>query len=81
MALVAMVIGLPLFFEIGLVLMVPIIFVMAQRSGQLLLPPHPGPLIAVGALHADLGLTRVLGFAIAVPAVILASRVSACPCR
>jgi len=37
MALVAMVIGLPLFFEVGLVLMVPIIFVMAQRSGQPLL--------------------------------------------
>ncbi|MEX5378538.1 GntP family permease, partial [Escherichia coli] len=89
MALVAMVIGLPLFFEVGLVLMVPLIFVMAQRSGQpllriaipalagmttlhALLPPHPGPLIAVGALHADLGLTMLLGLAIAIPAVILA---------
>lgn len=89
MALVAMVIGLPLFFEVGLVLMVPIIFVMAQRSRQpllriaipalagmttlhALLPPHPGPLIAVGALHADLGLTMLLGLVIAIPAVILA---------
>ncbi|APQ10669.1 gluconate transporter [Pseudomonas oryzihabitans] len=89
MALVAMVIGLPLFFEVGLVLMVPIIFVMAQRSGQpllriaipalagmttlhALLPPHPGPLIAVAALHADLGLTMLLGLVIAIPAVILA---------
>ena len=25
-----------------------------------LLPPHPGPLIAVGALHADLGTTMLL---------------------
>jgi GntP family gluconate:H+ symporter len=89
MALVAMVIGLPLFFEVGLVLMVPIIFVMARQSKQPLLkiaipalagmttlhalmPPHPGPLIAVGALHADLGTTMLLGFIIAVPAVILA---------
>ncbi|SEJ97232.1 gluconate:H+ symporter [Pseudomonas sp. NFR16] len=89
MALVAMVIGLPLFFEVGLVMMVPIIFVMARQSGQPLLkiaipalagmttlhalmPPHPGPLIAVSALHADLGLTMLLGFCIAVPAVILA---------
>ena len=89
MALVAMVIGLPLFFEVGLVLMVPIIFVMTQRSGQpllriaipalagmttlhALLPPHPGPLIAVGSLHADLGLTMLLGLVIAIPAVILA---------
>ncbi|TYK57370.1 gluconate:H+ symporter [Pseudomonas synxantha] len=89
MALVAMVIGLPLFFEVGLVMMVPIIFVMAKRSNQPLLkiaipalagmttlhalmPPHPGPLIAVGALHADLGLTMLLGLCLAVPAVILA---------
>ncbi|MDY7548365.1 gluconate:H+ symporter [Glaciimonas sp. CA11.2] len=89
MAAVAMVIGLPLFFEVGLVMMVPIIFVIARRSGQPLLkiaipalagmttlhalmPPHPGPLIAVSALHADLGLTMMLGFIIAVPAVILA---------
>ncbi|TVT88239.1 gluconate:H+ symporter [Pseudomonas sp. RGB] len=89
MALVAMVIGLPLFFEVGLVMMVPIIFVMAKRSNQPLLkiaipalagmttlhalmPPHPGPLIAVSALHADLGMTMLLGFCLAVPAVILA---------
>jgi len=89
MALVAMVIGLPLFFEVGLVMMVPIIFVMAKRSNlpllkiaipalagmttlHALMPPHPGPLIAVGALHADLGLTMLLGFCLAVPAVILA---------
>jgi GntP family gluconate:H+ symporter len=37
-----------------------------------LMPPHPGPLIAVSALHADLGLTMLLGFCVAVPAVILA---------
>jgi GntP family gluconate:H+ symporter len=89
MAVVAMIIGLPLFFEVGLVLMVPIIFVMARQSSQPLLkiaipalagmttlhalmPPHPGPLIAVSALHADLGLTMLLGFTLAVPAVILA---------
>lgn len=36
------------------------------------LPPHPGPLIAVSALHADLGLTMLLGLSIAIAAVILA---------
>lgn len=89
MALVAIIVGLPLFFEVGLVMMVPIIFVMARRSKQpilriaipalagmttlhALLPPHPGPLIAVSALHADLGLTLGLGLIVAVPAVILA---------
>lgn len=76
-------------FEVGLVLMVPIIFVIARQSGQPLLkvaipalagmtalhalmPPHPGPLIAVSALHADLGLTMLLGLCLAIPAVILA---------
>ncbi|WP_423915082.1 SLC13 family permease, partial [Caballeronia sp.] len=89
MALVAIIIGLPLFFEVGLVMMVPIIFVMARRSKQpilriaipalagmtalhALLPPHPGPLIAVSALHADLGITMALGIIVAIPAVILA---------
>jgi gluconate:H+ symporter, GntP family len=89
MALVAVIIGLPLFFEVGLVMMVPIIFVMARRSKQpilliaipalagmttlhALLPPHPGPLIAVSALHADLGITLGLGFIVALPAVVLA---------
>ncbi|RAU47347.1 MULTISPECIES: gluconate:H+ symporter [unclassified Pseudomonas] len=89
MAMVAMIIGLPLFFEVGLVMMVPIIFVMARQSNlpllkiaipalagmttlHALMPPHPGPLIAVSALHADLGLTMLLGICIAVPAVILA---------
>lgn len=92
MALVAIIVGLPLFFEVGLVMMVPIIFVMARRSQQpilriaipalagmttlhALLPPHPGPLIAVSALHADLGLTLGLGLIVAIPAVILAGPV------
>lgn len=89
MAFVAIIVGLPLFFEVGLVMMVPIIFVMARRAKQpilriaipalagmttlhALLPPHPGPLIAVSALHADLGLTLGLGLIVALPAVILA---------
>jgi gluconate:H+ symporter, GntP family len=89
MAFVAIIVGLPLFFEVGLVMMVPIIFVMARRSKQpilriaipalagmttlhALLPPHPGPLIAVSALHADLGLTLGLGLIVALPAVVLA---------
>ncbi|MGF6787338.1 H+/gluconate symporter-like permease [Paraburkholderia sp. 35.1] len=32
-----------------------------------LLPPHPGPLIAVSALHAYLGLTLGLGLIVALP--------------
>lgn len=89
MALVGAVIGLPMFFEIGLVLLIPVIILVARRSGLALMriaiptlaglsvmhglvPPHPGPLIAVNALHANLGLTLILGVLIAVPTVIIA---------
>ncbi|UQX88134.1 GntP family permease [Jatrophihabitans telluris] len=89
MALVGMIIGLPMFFEIGLVLLMPVILLVARRSGQPLMrialpaiaglsamhgfvPPHPGPLAAVGALKADLGLTLGLGVIVAVPCVIVA---------
>ncbi|MBV9821479.1 MAG: hypothetical protein JO144_04485, partial [Actinobacteria bacterium] len=89
MALVGMIIGLPMFFEIGLVLLMPVILLVARRSGQPLMriaipalaglsamhgfvPPHPGPLAAVGALKADLGLTLGLGVLVAVPTVIVA---------
>ena len=89
LALVAMLIGLPLFFEVGLVIMIPIIFAMAQKTKlpvmqvaipalagmttlHALVPPHPGPLIGIAQLHADLGLTLGFGLLIAVPAVALA---------
>ncbi len=89
MALVGAIIGLPMFFEIGLVLLMPVIYLVAKRS-QLsliavgipalaglsamhgLVPPHPGPLTAIGLLHADLGLTLALGVAVAIPTVIVA---------
>lgn len=89
MALVAMIIGLPLFFEVGLVLMIPLIATISKRSGlplllvavpalagmtslHALIPPHPGPIIAIKSLHADMGLTLLIGVAIAIPAVVLA---------
>ena len=87
-ALAAMIVALPMFFEIGLVLLLPIIVLVARRSElplmrvaipglaglsalHGLIPPHPGPLIAIGALHADLGITLGLGIAVAVPSVII----------
>lgn len=89
MALVGALIGLPMFFEIGLVLLIPVILLVARRSGQPLLrvgvpalaglsvmhglvPPHPGPLAAIGVVHADIGLTLALGIVVAVPTVIVA---------
>jgi GntP family gluconate:H+ symporter len=89
MALVGAIIGLPMFFEIGLVLLMPVIYLVSRRSQLSLItvgipalaglsamhgfvPPHPGPLTAIGLLHADLGLTLALGVAVAIPTIVLA---------
>ncbi|MBA4609173.1 gluconate transporter [Aeromicrobium sp. Marseille-Q0843] len=89
MAGIGALIGLPMFFEIGLVLLMPVIFLVARRSGKSLIglgipalaglsamhgfvPPHPGPLVAVDALGADLGLTLGLGVLVAIPTIIVA---------
>jgi GntP family gluconate:H+ symporter len=89
MALVGAIIGLPMFFEIGLVLLMPVIYLVARRSGLSLItvgipalaglsamhgfvPPHPGPLTAIGYLNADLGVTLALGVAVAIPTIIVA---------
>ena len=37
-----------------------------------LVPPHPGPLTAIGLLDADLGRTLIFGILIAIPTVIVA---------
>jgi GntP family gluconate:H+ symporter len=89
---VAALVGIPLFFEVGVVLLVPIVLLVAARTRLPLLkigipalaglsvlhgfvPPHPGPLVAIAALKADLGLTLALGLLLAIPAVILAGPV------
>lgn len=92
---VAMLIGLPLFFETGLVLLLPIVVAAAASlpagldddAGKLrlmlpalaglsivhaLVPPHPGPLLAVSALHADLARTMGYGLLVAIPTGIIA---------
>ena len=35
------------------------------------MPPHPGPLTAIGALNANLGITLALGLLVAIPTVII----------
>jgi GntP family gluconate:H+ symporter len=37
-----------------------------------LIPPHPGPLVAISALHADLGTTLLFGVIVAIPTAIIA---------
>ena len=89
MALIAAVIGLPMFFEIGVVILVPIVVLVALRTRVPLMlvgipalaglsvlhglvPPHPGPLTAIGLLHAQLGLTLIFGLIVAVPTLVVA---------
>ncbi|WP_067348497.1 GntP family permease [Microbacterium hydrocarbonoxydans] len=89
MGVVGAVIGLPMFFEIGLVLLIPVIILVARRSGVSLMkiaiptlaglsamhglvPPHPGPLLAIDALGANLGLTLAFGVIVAIPTIIIA---------
>jgi len=88
MALIAAILGLPLFFEVGVVLLVPVVILVARRTHNPLMrvgipalaglsilhglvPPHPGPLIAIDALKADLGFTLLLGLVVAVPTLVI----------
>jgi GntP family gluconate:H+ symporter len=88
MALIAAILGLPLFFEVGVVLLVPVVILVARRTDVPLMrvgipalaglsilhglvPPHPGPLVAIDALGADLGLTLLFGLIVAAPTLVL----------
>ncbi|EWT03551.1 gluconate transporter [Intrasporangium oryzae NRRL B-24470] len=94
MAAIAAILGLPLFFEVGVVLLVPVVLMVARRTGLSLMkvgipalaglsvlhglvPPHPGPLTAIGLLGADLGRTLLFGLIVAIPTVIVAGPVLA----
>jgi GntP family gluconate:H+ symporter len=89
MVLIASVIGLPLFFEVGIVLLIPVVLMVAKRGDYSLMrigvpalaglsvmhgliPPHPGPLVAIDAIGANLGVTLALGIVVAIPTVIIA---------
>ncbi|WP_395398288.1 gluconate:H+ symporter [Novosphingobium sp. BL-8A] len=96
----ALLIGLPLFFETGLVLLLPIVasaaaalpkglddddsklrLMLPALAGltvvHALVPPHPGPLLAVNALGANLGLTLAYGLLVGIPTAIIAGPVLA----
>ena len=61
MALVGALIGLPMFFEIGLVLLMPVIFLVARRSGLSLIGRHPGAGRPVGDARAGTAAPRPAG--------------------
>ena len=89
MMFAAFLVGIPLFFEIGFVLLIPLVFIVARRTGVSLIkigipllaglsavhglvPPHPGPLLAIGVFGADIGKTILYGLIVALPTAIIA---------
>lgn len=89
MMLAAFLVGLPLFFEIGFVLLVPLVYIVARRSGVSivkigipllaglsvvhgLVPPHPGPLLAISVFGADIGKTIFYGLIVGLPTAAIA---------
>jgi GntP family gluconate:H+ symporter len=86
---VAFIVGLPVFFGVGLVLLIPIIFTLVRETRQPLLllgipviaglasshslvPPHPGPMVAIEKVSADVGKTILWAIAIGLPAAMVA---------
>jgi len=94
MMFVAFIVGIPVFFAVGLVLLVPIVFTLARETRTPLLrlaiplvaglsvvhglvPPHPGPVAAMGIFNelagkADMGKTILYSLLIGLPTAIVA---------
>lgn len=89
MLLVGIIVGIPVFFEVGVILLMPIIFTVAKKTDLPLLkigipvlaglstvhglvPPHPAPMIAIDAYHANLGKTIMYSLLIGIPTAIIA---------
>lgn len=87
--LTGFVVGIPLFYNAGFIILVPIVFTLATATNLPLLyvgipmaaslsvthgylPPHPGPTAIAVIFKADIGLTLVYGFIVAIPAIIIA---------
>jgi gluconate:H+ symporter, GntP family len=94
MFFVALVIGIPVFFAVGLVLLMPIVYRLSKDTGTPLLtlgipvvaalsamhglvPPHPGPIAAIGIVEANIGMTILYSLLVGIPAAIIAGPLAA----
>lgn len=92
MLAVAFVVGVPVLFGVGLVLLVPIVYAIARETktpimriaipvvaglsvSQGFLPPHPGPMLAIEQIGADVGKTILYGMLVGIPTAIVAGPV------
>jgi Gnt-I system high-affinity gluconate transporter len=77
---VGFVLMVPLIFSVVYEYKLPAIYVGLPMLAALsvthgFLPPHPSPVALVGQLHANMGLTLLYGFIVAIPAIIIAGPV------
>jgi GntP family gluconate:H+ symporter len=89
MMLVALVVGMPVFFPVGLALLMPIVMTLVRETRRPLLfigiplvaglsvshglvPPHPGPMVAIATLQADVGKTILYSLVVGLPAAVIA---------
>ena len=94
MMFIAFLVGIPVFFAVGLVLLVPIVFTVARETRAPLMrlgiplvaglsvvhglmPPHPGPVAAMGIFNeaagkADMGKTILYALLVGLPTAIVA---------
>ncbi len=92
MMLTGFIVGIPLFYDIGFVILVPIIFSIVNKYklpavyigipmlaalsvAHGFLPPHPSPVALVSMFKANMGITLILGLAVAIPVIIIAGPV------
>ena len=88
MLILGFVVGIPVFFSVGLVLLAPILYAVRAKSDvpflQLaipllaglsaahgLVPPHPGPMVAIELLKADVGKTTFYSLLIGAGAAVV----------
>ena len=78
MMCIAFLVGLPIFFEVGFVLLVPIAFKVAGLSVvHGLVPPHPAAMIAVGEFQANVGRTIFYALLVGIPTAMIAGPIFA----
>jgi len=92
MLVVALVVGVPVLFSVGLVLLAPVVYAVARETktpllrvalpllsglsvSQGFLPPHPGPMLAIEQIGADVGRTILYGALVGIPTAIVAGPV------
>lgn len=88
MTAAALLIGMPHIFDVSFVMLVPLVYATAKRTGSHLLyvglpmaaglyishgllPPHPSPTAAIGAYHANTGLTLLFGLCVGLPIAVI----------